>query len=221
MGTRNLVKHHGNVRDGLNTALPTALARDGRLTAYARSVALYIWSHAPNFQQSAKAVAEALGIKRDTVSKALAELQAAGWLVREIHRKDDGRPAWERWHLQMSNQPFNQDQIDARVNWHANHEVAHETGTIEVQPGYARSTGTPCPPDGQPPARETGTIDVHLRSTSIDVRPRETVTTKPYGSEWYESGPLSPDPSEHWSSPVGDAPDPWADDAATKAAAAS
>lgn len=91
------------------------LARDGKLSFLARSVALFIWSHDEKWGQSASAVAAALDMDRGSVGKALTELQEHGWLVREIHQTTgpSGKPrtAWERWHLQMTNRRFTADEI--------------------------------------------------------------------------------------------------------------
>ncbi|WP_420910900.1 helix-turn-helix domain-containing protein [Rhodococcus sp. OK519] len=91
------------------------LARDGKLSYLARSVAMYVWSHDEKWQQSASAVAVALGMDRGTVGKALAELEEHGWLVREVHNKigPSGKPrtAWERWHVQMTNRRFTSEEI--------------------------------------------------------------------------------------------------------------
>ncbi len=117
MASRNLVQHHGE-RGGahgpgggkLYAGIPTELARDGKLSYLARSVAMYVWSHDEKWQQSASAVAGDLSMDRGSVGKALAELQERGWLVREVHQivGPSGKPrtAWERWHLQMTNRPF-------------------------------------------------------------------------------------------------------------------
>lgn len=95
--------------------IPMELARDGKLSFLARSVAMYVWSHDEKWQQSASAVAADLGMDRGTVGKALAELQEHGWMVREIHQTvgPSGKPrtAWERWHLQMTNQRFTSEEI--------------------------------------------------------------------------------------------------------------
>lgn len=112
MSKRNPVRHHGGPvgtnKDGtrLYASVPMELARDGKLTAAARSIAVYIWSHDAKFGQSRNDVADKLGMSVNTVGKALGDLQAHGWLVREIL----GRGA-EVWHLQMSNTPFTPDQI--------------------------------------------------------------------------------------------------------------
>ena len=92
------------------------LVRDDELSAMAKAVALEIWSHVEGRHQSTYSVAEALKINRRTAAAAIAELQEHGWLVREIHfgepkgGKVPTKPAWERWHRQMSNTPFTEDQ---------------------------------------------------------------------------------------------------------------
>lgn len=90
MSKRNQVRHHGGAvgtnADGtrLYASVPMSLARDGRLSAAARSIAMYVWSHDVRFGQSRNDVAEKLGMSVNTVGKALGALQGHGWLVREI-----------------------------------------------------------------------------------------------------------------------------------------
>ncbi|SUA04019.1 Uncharacterised protein [Mycolicibacterium fortuitum] len=114
MTKRNKVQHHNALGSKapnggtLYASLPMNLARDGTLTAAARSVALYVWSHDPKFGQSRNDVAVKLGMSVNTVGKALTDLQKHGWIVREIHSRTS-----ETWHLQMSNIPFTEDEIRA------------------------------------------------------------------------------------------------------------
>lgn len=138
------------------------LARDGKLSFVARSVALYVWSHTEKWQQSASAVADALGMDRGTVGKALTELQEHGWMAREVHQTvgPTGKPrtAWECWHLQMTNRRFTPDEIrelsspsDVRAT------PAPHTQTCGPHPhGGAGDTST----GG---ADATSTIEVHSR----------------------------------------------------------
>lgn len=161
MAGRNLVQHHGergaHGPEGgtLYAGIPMELARDGKLSFLARSVAMYIWSHDEKWRQSASAVAGDLGMKRDTVSKALAELQESGWLVREVHQTvgPSGKPrvAWERWHLQMTNRRFTEEQI-------------RELSAPDVPATRARIAGT-CPPHGHGGAHGTGTVRAHETGT--------------------------------------------------------
>jgi hypothetical protein len=121
MANLTLFRHHGERGaygpggGKLFAAIRMELARDGKLSYLARSVAMYVWSHDEKWQQSASAVADALDMDRGTAGKALAELQEHGWFVREIHQTvgPSGKPrtAWERWHLQMTNRPFTPDEI--------------------------------------------------------------------------------------------------------------
>jgi hypothetical protein len=164
----------------LYTALPMTLARDGKLSYVARSVAMFVWSHEETIQQSAASVADALGMNRKTVGAALAELQEHGWLVREIHEtigpSGKARVAWERWHLQMTNRPFTADEVrelSAGGDRHTDTR-GHQTDT-PVDSGRVRETDTPesdvavtrtrgCPPDGHGGAYQTDTIGMHSRS---------------------------------------------------------
>lgn len=144
MPNRNLVQHHGKVREQLNAAVPMGLVRDDKLSAMAKAVALEIWSHAEGRHQSARSVAQALGIDKKTAFAAIAELQERGWLVREVHHKisEKGNRVWDRevWHLQMTNTPFTKEQ-----HWSLSRT----------------STG---PLDGPPPVRQTDRIEVKGRS---------------------------------------------------------
>lgn len=68
--------------------IPNELARDGKLSSVARSVALYLWSHDNGWKSSQAAIAKALGIgNRDTVKAALDELSECRWLaIRKVGR---------------------------------------------------------------------------------------------------------------------------------------
>lgn len=101
MTKRNKVEDRGAVQ--LYASVPVALARDGKLSHTARSVALYVWSHDERFGQSRNDVADALGAGRNNVGRALDELQERGWLVRN--------PAERIWYRQRANTPFTDDEI--------------------------------------------------------------------------------------------------------------
>ena len=88
---------------GLYSAVPMALARDGSLSAAARSVALYVWSHDCKWQQSRNDIAAALEMSVNTATKALNELEASAWMVRN--------PRARKWHLQVAAAPFSEDQV--------------------------------------------------------------------------------------------------------------
>ena len=101
MSRRNTVVHEG--ARGLYSAVPMALARDGSLSAAARSVALYVWSHDCKWQQSRNDIAAALEMSVNTATKALNELEASAWMVRN--------PRARKWHLQVAAAPFSEDQV--------------------------------------------------------------------------------------------------------------
>ncbi|WP_181786626.1 helix-turn-helix domain-containing protein [Mycobacterium shimoidei] len=136
-----------------------ALARDGKLSPYARAVALYVWSHDEKWQQSAAAVAEAIGLNRKTVAAALDELQGRGWLVREIHyNPGKSRPAWERWHLQMTNRPFTPDEIRELSAT----EGVRPTDTLTGEVSATRTHR--CPSHGHMDGYQTDTIGMDSRN---------------------------------------------------------
>lgn len=91
----------------LYASVPMELARDPELSPAATRVALYVWSHNADFDQSAADVAKTLQMSRATVSRALADLQRRGWFIREIvTRPGRDKPTGEKWHLQMTNTRF-------------------------------------------------------------------------------------------------------------------
>ena len=169
MPSRNIVRHHGkrgaHGPDGgqLYAAIPMELARDSKLSVYARAVVVYVWSHDEKWQQSASSVADALGMDRGTVSKALTELQERGWLVREIHQSvgpsGKARTAWECWHLQMTNRRFTSEEI----------LVLSTPSDVLLPPAPHHQTCGPHPHGGAAPTRTGGagptrTIEVECRN---------------------------------------------------------
>jgi hypothetical protein len=104
----------GTYPDGrvLYVALPMDILRDKELSYIDKAVALEIWSHNESYQQSAVGVGEALGLSRAAVYRSIAALEARGWMVLE-HRYKQGAKKSKvvRWHLQMSNIPFDGQMI--------------------------------------------------------------------------------------------------------------
>jgi predicted DNA-binding transcriptional regulator len=142
---RNNVVHKGG--RGLYSAVPKELARDGSLSAAARSVALYVWSHDQKWQQSRNDIAEALRISVHTATKALRELEERGWMVRNAVERT--------WYLQISNTPFTDD------------EIRKYSGRLEQK--LLQSEGTraeTAPPTGAETAPPTRAIFAPHRSTS-------------------------------------------------------
>jgi len=137
------------------------LARDRELSPATGRVALYIWSHNADWDQSAKDVAENLGMDRGAVARALLDLQVHGWLIREIlTRPGRAKPVGEKWHLQMSNTRFTPQEIAALGG-------ADSPGTLRVKPAPPIETllvqpAPPCCSIQHPPAVKCRTIEVHL-----------------------------------------------------------
>ncbi|CRZ17977.1 hypothetical protein BN2156_04874 [Mycolicibacterium neworleansense] len=78
---RNPVYWIGDKPIDYYTPVPHGLARDGDLSSGARSVALYVWSHVGGWELSAVSIAEALGMDRKSVGRALAELDRKRWIA--------------------------------------------------------------------------------------------------------------------------------------------
>lgn len=151
---RNPIRRHGGTPQDNFTIVPNELARETNLTPYAYQLAIVIRSHADGYEVSKKSLAETLGWKRDTVSKAMDELVAERWLAKSKYETANGTRAFEEYHL--------------NAHGRFTEEEATEFNRTVVLP--ARQTGnpvpakraTPCPLNGQPPACQTGTKEDHL-----------------------------------------------------------
>ena len=164
MAQRNKVQHHGSLgetADGrkLYASVPMELARDEKLSPAASRVALYVWSHSSDWDQSAADVAKNLGMSRGTVGRALADLQKNGWLIREILRSPGkAKPAGERWHLQMSNTKFTQEEI-ANLGGPGSSETLLQNGAPSTGNLLQNEAGT-CSKIEHPPAPKLSTTVV-------------------------------------------------------------
>ncbi len=115
IGGRSPIQHHGILGDKgetgvLYASMPMALARDNLLPA-THSVASLIWSHTEGWEISVAAIAEARGMTRPTARKAVEELEARRWLVRQPYGQPGKKPAGEVWHIQQTNVPFTEAEV--------------------------------------------------------------------------------------------------------------
>jgi len=152
---RNEVRWHENPGNHLFSAVPEQIARSRTLSVYAKAVALYIWSHKETFRQSAKGIHQETGMNRSTVAKGIAELEADGWLVRElIYRDGKTKPTAEIWHVQRSNIPFTVEQSCFLAG-----NPAYRVGRVDIDPAYDMTQ--PCLPDVHDPAYGVGNKGIH------------------------------------------------------------
>lgn len=77
------VIRHGPSPEDHYSLTPNGLARDPALSLQAKGLYVYLRSHREGWEMSTERIGEALGIGRNTVSKYAAELEDAGYLVRE------------------------------------------------------------------------------------------------------------------------------------------
>jgi hypothetical protein len=82
MKQRSTIRWHGEPPTEDFTVVPNELARDGYLSAPARSIAFYLWTHSNGFKVSASSLATYLKMRKQTVVNALNELIEHGWLTR-------------------------------------------------------------------------------------------------------------------------------------------
>ncbi|WP_201409030.1 helix-turn-helix domain-containing protein [Mycobacterium paraintracellulare] len=160
MANRNRVKDHGAAL-GLYARVPNGLAHDYELSAMAKAVALEVWSHAPKWEQSMTEIAKRLKTGRRQVTNAFDELEACGWLVREVVKVDAlGRPAAEVWHRNVTNERLTARQVEAlrggtstpEVLVTSTPEVLHSSETISETTSEKNQypTGTGDLPDNEP-----------------------------------------------------------------------
>lgn len=169
MAQRNKVQHHGTLGESTDgkkiyASVPMGLARDEELHWHAKAVALYVWSHTADWNQSAADIAKSMKMDRATVGNALRRLQERGWLVREKlpSRPGKTKSAGEIWHLQLSNSPFTQEQIAQWGGPAATRNVGMRPAGSDSNVGM-RPTPT-CGRDPHPPVDETRTVVVNSSS---------------------------------------------------------
>jgi hypothetical protein len=157
-GQRNLIEFLDDPsQPSLYSALPVGIARHPTLSPQAVRVAGYIWSHKEKFRQSASGIAEAIGMHRDTVARALDELQAHGWLVRYIYTKPGNRkPSYEKWYVQRRNVPLTPEQVA-----HLAGEPAENISRFSDD--AVGSVGRGCLQEQQIPAGSVGNIGIEKK----------------------------------------------------------
>jgi hypothetical protein len=171
MANRNLVKHHGTLGAGgkqggtLYASVPMALARDGKLSQAARSVAMLIWSHDQKWNQSANLIAQELGMSRNTVAAALADLEKHRWLVREVYiEPGKTRPKWEQWHIQLSNTPFSPAEVQ-KLSTSSCSKPEHGDAQ-KLSKGLLRNRAGGCSKTEQHSSAVSSALEVHSSSAS-------------------------------------------------------
>ena len=112
-------------------AISRALAQDTRLSYEARGVLLYLLSK-PSSWQVRPADLEIAGCRRDKVYSILKELKAAGYLVREQQRADDGTLEWLPY--RVMEQPLPLTEYTEVVERIATPSAPHTEYTEVVQP---------------------------------------------------------------------------------------
>lgn len=95
---RNPIRRHGELVDRF-VQIPNELARDSTLSHHAYRLAIALRSHRSGFETSGAALSEEYGWARSSVTKALRELEDAGWLVVQEYVNDRGKPVFREYHL--------------------------------------------------------------------------------------------------------------------------
>ena len=76
-----IIKHVGRPQDHY-TMIPNAFSRDKRVTPRAARVYIFVASQVTGWSLNSRSIATQLGMSRDTVNKAMRELETLGWMRR-------------------------------------------------------------------------------------------------------------------------------------------
>ena len=76
-----IIKHVGRPQDHY-TMIPNAFSRDKRVTPRAARVYIFVASQVTGWSLNSRSIATQLGMSRDTVNKAMRELESLGWMRR-------------------------------------------------------------------------------------------------------------------------------------------
>ena len=97
---RQPIRYHGALHAPYQAA-PLALARDNSIGDAARSVALWLWSHADGYRISQRSVMAEMSKGQGSVKAAFEQLQAARWMVRQpiMARPNAPQPSGYVYHL--------------------------------------------------------------------------------------------------------------------------
>ncbi|MCB8914202.1 hypothetical protein KUG88_29360 [Rhodococcus rhodochrous] len=112
--TRNIIQNHGTTR--ATVRIPLALAEATNLSMRTIGIAALMYSFDEDETLSVGLLADHRKgdggkCSRNTIERALRELEAAGWLVRQPYATPGKKPYRYIWHLQRGPAPFTPEQI--------------------------------------------------------------------------------------------------------------
>ena len=85
-----IIRHVGKLEDHY-TMIPNDFSRDKRVTPRAARVYLFLASHRDECRMTTRSMAEGLDMGKETVSKAVRELETLGWVIRSQQTDGSGR----------------------------------------------------------------------------------------------------------------------------------
>ena len=79
------------VEGGMKILMPFDLIRDPNISVNAKMMYAAIRTHAPNAYPAINTLAEYLNVSRSTAKRAIAEIEASGWIRVTVRNTKDGR----------------------------------------------------------------------------------------------------------------------------------
>ncbi len=158
---RNPIKRHGDLPESHFTQVSNSLVREQELSNHAYRIALVLRSHAHDFQVSAASLAKTFRWHRDTVAKALRELQDARWLAVRRIQTPDGNRIYDEYHVHLARQFTDAEMADLCRPLTLAGDAAPGTGS--PPPLYQAA---PCPVVSHPPDHSEGTKEEQIEDQS-------------------------------------------------------
>jgi hypothetical protein len=149
--------------------IPNELGRDLSLGAWARSVALLLYTHADGYEVSDKNLATEFGCSRNTIASARRELEAGRWLVVRRHETDTGKRIFDEFYLHTTRKFSEAEAV----------EIGRSVvlGAQNLSTPMRQNEAPPCSDTEHPPAQNLSTKEDQQEDQREDQREDQVTTT--------------------------------------------
>lgn len=163
--------------DARFTKISNVFCRDKRVTPRAARVFIFLRSHVSGWKITVNSIAKQLGMSKNTVSAALADLEQLRYVKREMLRDDQSRFAATRY--QIFEEPQCSDSANREVNFCANDSSGEECScSTEPLRKNGDWSNEPCRKFCARKNTANGKIEPHKKTNSLR-RPEEKKTNPP------------------------------------------